>query len=100
MDHLVDVVGGVLNTSSLAGAALLGALVFGLASVVVVLIRRTTRRVGQHLSDVTALRFVSSLAQLLTYLVAFALCAHLVPELRVFGTALLAGASVFSLDVG
>ncbi|HZT56634.1 MAG TPA: mechanosensitive ion channel family protein [Burkholderiaceae bacterium] len=100
MDHLGDVARDALNRNSFVGAALLGALIFGLASVVVVLIRRTARRVGQHLSDVTALRFVSSLAQLLTYLIAFALCAHLVPELRVFGTALLAGASVFSVVVG
>ncbi|MBY0364665.1 hypothetical protein CDN99_15305 [Roseateles aquatilis] len=45
-------------------------------------------------------QFVSALAQVLAYLVAFVLYAHLVPELRALGTALLAGVSVVSVVVG
>jgi small-conductance mechanosensitive channel len=100
MDHLVDAAGGLLNPRSLVGAGFLGALVFALASVVVLLIRGTARRVGRHLSDVTALQFVSALAQLLTYVIGFVLYAHLIPELRALGTALLAGVSVVSVVVG
>ena len=96
----VDTVGGLLNPGSLVGAVFLGALLFVLASVVVILIRGGARRVGRHLSDVTALQFVSAFAQLLTYLVGFVLYAHLIPELRALGTALLAGVSVVSVVVG
>jgi len=64
------------------------------------LIRAGARRVGQHLSDVTALQFVSAFAQLLTYLIGFVLYAHLIPELRALGTALLAGVSAVSVVVG
>ena len=82
------------------GATLLAVLFLALASLVVVLIRSASRRVGKHLSDVTALQFVSALAQTGTYLIAFVLYAHLIPELRALGTALLAGVSVVSVVVG
>lgn len=100
MSYLADAVGGMLNPRSPVGAAFLGAIVFGLASTVVALIRRSARRVGEHLSDVTALRFVSSFSQVLTYLIGFVLYAHVVPELRALGTALLTGASVVSVVIG
>ncbi|QNP58770.1 mechanosensitive ion channel family protein [Paenacidovorax monticola] len=100
MDHLRNVSAGWLSPDSWVGAALLAVLFFVLASVVVLLIRGGTRRVERHLSDVTALQFVSALAQLLTYLVGFVLYAHLVPPLRALGTALLAGVSVVSVVVG
>lgn len=89
-----------LSPNSLVGAVLLAALIFVLASIVVMLIRRGTRRVERHLTDVTALGFVSALAQLLTYLFGFVLYAHLIPELRALGTALLAGVSVISVVLG
>jgi len=94
MDYLIDA------ARSLAGAAFFGVVFFGVATVVVVLIRRATRRVAEHLTDVTALGFVSALAQVVTYLIGFVLYAHLIPELRALGTALLAGASVISIVVG
>jgi len=62
MDHLTDAVGVLLNPRSLVGAAFLGALFFALASVVAALIRRSARRVEQHLSDITARGFVSAFA--------------------------------------
>jgi small-conductance mechanosensitive channel len=94
MDYLIDA------TRSLVGAAFLGAVFFGVATAVVVLIRRAARRVAEHLTDVTALGFVSALAQVLTYLIGFVLYDHLIPELRALGTALLAGAGVISVVVG
>lgn len=69
-------------------------------TVVVVLIRKGARQIEAHLTDVTAIQFVSSFAQVGTYLIGFMLYAHLVPELRALGTALLAGVSVVSVVLG
>jgi small-conductance mechanosensitive channel len=91
---------GWLNPNSVVGAVVLGVLAFALSFIVALLIRRGTRRIQQHLTDVTALGFVSAFAQLLTYLFGFVPYAHLIPELRAFGTALLAGVSVISVVVG
>jgi small-conductance mechanosensitive channel len=100
MSYLSDVIGTLFNPRSVVGAAFLGLLVFGIASVVVISIRGAARRMRPHLSDVTALQFVSAFAQLLTYLIGFVLYAHLIPELRALGTALLTGVSVVSVVVG
>ena len=89
-----------MNPRTFVGAVFIGALVFVLAFVAALLIRRTARQMGRHLTDVTALQFVSSLAQFLTYLFGFVLYAHLIPELRALGTALLAGVSVISVVAG
>ena len=75
------------------GAALYGVVVFALASLFALAIRRSTRRIERGLSDITVLQFVSVFAQFLAYLVGFVLYAHLVPPLRALGTALLAGAA-------
>lgn len=90
----------LMNPNALVGAVFLGVVFLLLATVVVMLIRRAARRVEIHLTDVTALRFVSAFAQVLTYLIGFVLYAHLVPELRALGTALLTGVSVVSVVVG
>ena len=82
------------------GAALYGVVVFALASLLALAIRRSTRRIERGLSDITVLQFVSVFAQFLAYLAGFVLYAHLVPPLRALGTALLAGASVASVVVG
>lgn len=100
VNSLSATVGGLLNPETPVGALLIGAVFFGLASVAVVLIRIGARRVERHLSDITALQFVSALAQLLAYLISFVLYAHLIPQLRALGTALLAGVSVVSVVVG
>jgi small-conductance mechanosensitive channel len=92
--------GDLLNPESLVGPIFLGALVLALTFVVAMLIRRGTRRVERHLTDVTALGFISSFAQLLTYLFGFVLYAHLIPELRALGAALLTGVSVISVVIG
>ncbi|MBV2234039.1 MAG: mechanosensitive ion channel family protein [Sterolibacterium sp.] len=73
---------------------------FVAATILAILIRRAARRLEAHLMDITALRFVSALAQVLIFLLGFVLYAHLVPELRSIGTALLAGVSVASVIVG
>jgi len=67
------------------------------APVMAIVVRTSARRVESRLSDFTGLRFASASAQVLSYVVAFILYAHLVPELRALGTALLAGSVSFLL---
>jgi small-conductance mechanosensitive channel len=101
MDYLLDAIHKeLLNPKSLIGALFYGLVFIGLTTVLAAMIRRAARRVEPRLSDVTGLRFVSAFAQLLSYLVGFVLYAHLIPELRALGTALLAGVSVVSVVVG
>lgn len=101
MTWLFDVVlGDLLDPKSLVGAMFYGALFMALATVVAAVIRKAAHRIEPRLSDATGLRFISAFAQLLAYLVGFILYAHLIPELRNLGTALLAGVSVVSVVVG
>lgn len=99
MDHVFAAT-RLLEGDSVAGAVALGMLVFALASLVNMLVRRATRRIGERLTDVTVLRFASTLVQWLVYLFGLVLFAHMIPALRAVGTALLAGASVLSIVVG
>jgi small-conductance mechanosensitive channel len=100
MDHWIENAAQLLQPGSAAGACFYGVVFLALASLAAWLIRRGAHRVERGLSNVTVLQFVSVFAQLLAYLVAFVLYAHLVPPLRALGTALLAGASVVSVVVG
>ncbi len=101
----MDQLGGALRAAVVDPKTLVGAVFWALifttvAVILTVAIRRAARRLEPHLSDLTGLRFVTALAQVLAYLVSFVLYAHLVPELRALGTALLAGVSVVSVVVG
>src|SRR5262245_10430616 len=101
MDHLLSALHtGIVNPNTIIGA-LVWALVFTAAAIIMtVAIRKAARRLEPHLSDQTGLHFIAAFAQLVAYLVSFVLYAHLVPELRALGTALLAGVSVVSIIVG
>jgi small-conductance mechanosensitive channel len=90
----------VLNPKTLTGAVAWGIVFMGIATVLATMIRRTAKTIAARLSDVTGLRFASALAQLGAYLLAAILYAHIVPELRALGTALLTGVSVVSIVVG
>ncbi len=70
------------------------------AIVIAAVIRKASRRVESRLSDVTGLHCITALTQVFAYLIATILFAHLVPELRALGTALLAGVCVASVVVG
>ncbi len=101
MNHLLS----KIYTDSLDPKTLIGALVFGVIFLVIAVfvsggISRITKRIESRLSDVTGLRFASALAHVLTYLLAFILYARLIPELRAFGTTLLAGVGVVSVVIG
>lgn len=98
--HLFQDFAALRDPRSLAGAAGLGLLMFVLAAAVALLIRRGARRIERHLSDATSLAFASKFAQFLAYVFAFVLYAHMIPQLRAIGTALLAGVSVVSVVLG
>jgi len=101
LDYLLDAIHkDLLDPKSLIGALFYGIIFVGLATVMAAVIRRSARRIEPRLTDVTGIRFVSAFAQVLVYLVGFILYAHLVPELRALGTALLAGVSVVSIVIG
>ncbi|MCJ7435172.1 MAG: mechanosensitive ion channel family protein [Anaerolineales bacterium] len=101
MNHLLDVIrSDLFNPKTLIGAVVWGVVFFCITTLMVVFIRRSARQIESRLSDITGIRFASAFAQVLSYLIGFILYAHLVPDLRAVGTALLAGASVISIVFG
>jgi small-conductance mechanosensitive channel len=88
------------DPSSLLGATALAVVFVAAAAILGALVSRLERRMERRLSDVTGLRFASAFMRVVAYLVAFVLYAHLVPQLRSLGTALLAGVSVVSIIIG
>jgi small conductance mechanosensitive channel len=86
---------------------LIGALIYLILFVIVaILISRAMRTVvhaamtrGGHL-DRTTVSFLQQMGSALTWIVMLILYAHLIPELRALGTALLAGASIASVVIG
>ncbi len=89
-----------LSPTTLAGALIYGLVFFFIALALATVVRVLARRTEKRLTDVTALRFATALTQVLIYGAAFVVYAHLIPELRALGTALLAGVSVVSLVLG
>lgn len=100
MPAMIERIGHFLDPGTTIGALVLAGVCFLLCSIGAVLVRRASRRVERNLSDVTVLKFVTVFVQSLLFLVGLVLYAHMVPGLRAFGTALLAGASVASVVVG
>ena len=90
----------LLDPTHVIGAAGWGAVFLIISLLLAAAVRRFARQMELRLSDVTGLRFACAFAQVLVYLVSFLLYAHLVPELRALGTALLAGVSVVSVVLG
>lgn len=90
----------LLNPATLLGAAFYGLVFLGIAMILGRLVRRFSRRVESHFTDVTGIAFASAFAQVVVFLVGFILYAHLIPELRALGTTLLAGVSVVSVVLG
>jgi moderate conductance mechanosensitive channel len=82
------------------GALLYGLVFLCIAVALAAIVRGISKRAEKHLTDVTSLRFAASLVEVLIFIVGFIIYAHLIPELRAIGTALLAGVSVISLVIG
>jgi small-conductance mechanosensitive channel len=101
MGNLFDVVRkDLLNPSALVGALVWGVIFLVIAFLLSAGIRRFARRIESRLSDITGLRFASSFAQVLAFVIAFILYAHLIPELRTLGKGLLTGVGVVSVVIG
>ena len=73
------------NPHTLIGSVCIGALFLIAAMGFAALVRRATRQVEAHLSDVTGLSFASAFGQVFAYVVALILYAHLIPDLRALG---------------
>lgn len=100
MDYFDDVLRLILDPKNLAGALFYAVIFLIIALMAGRLARLLARRSAQHLSDVTALNFVVQFLQVVIFLIALILYAHLIPALRAIGTALLTGVSVASVVVG
>jgi small-conductance mechanosensitive channel len=101
MNNMVDAIQhDFFNPHTSIGAVSLGVLFLLAAIALAGFVRRGARRLKPHLSDVTGLAFASAFGQVFVYLVALIFYAHLIPDLRAVGTALLAGAGVVSVVFG
>ena len=90
----------IFNPDTLIGAVAWGLVFLAIATGIAAGIRRFTRRVESHLTDVTGLRFAAAFAQVLAYVIAFIIYAHLIPELHDIQKTLLAGVGVVSVIIG
>jgi small-conductance mechanosensitive channel len=90
----------LLDTHTLLGASVWGVFFLVISTFLAAGIRRFERRVEAYLSDVTGVRFASAFGQVMAYVIGFILYAHLIPELRIVGTGLLAGVGVVSIVLG
>ncbi|HTS90117.1 MAG TPA: mechanosensitive ion channel family protein [Gemmatimonadales bacterium] len=90
----------LFNPGELTGALIYALIFGGLALLGSRAVRALVRRLAAHFPDPTGAVFLGQLAQVGVVLVTLILYAHLIPDLRAIGTALLAGASVLSLVLG
>ncbi len=89
-----------IDPTSLHGALVYGIIFFGLGVFAARIVRISLKRSRKFFPDTSEAIFVSQLLQVIVYVVALILYAHIIPALRALGTALLTGASVVSLVVG
>ncbi|MEJ0006708.1 MAG: hypothetical protein WDM77_10200 [Steroidobacteraceae bacterium] len=85
----------------------LGALLYFLIFVTIALVLTRTLRAAVHAAlskeahvDRTAINFAQQIGSVLIWMMMIILYAHLIPQLRALGTALLAGAGVASVVIG
>lgn len=95
----------ILQRDMFNPATFLGALFYGLVFFVIVmllgrLIRKLSKRVESHFTDVTGIAFASAFIQVVIFLIGFIFYARLIPALHSLGTTLLAGVSVVSVVLG
>jgi small conductance mechanosensitive channel len=92
--------GEFINPATLVGALFYAVVLFVLAWVGTRVLRLTMSRLEGGLLDRTTMRFFRHMGITLVWVLALIVYAHLIPELRSLGTALLAGASVASIVIG
>jgi small conductance mechanosensitive channel len=98
------VLGDLMNPATALGALAYAAAFFLSASLISRAVRLAVRKALAHPDwvsvDQTAALFLTQLAQISIYVLAFTYYAHVIPALRSLGTALLASAGVASVVVG
>jgi len=92
--------GEFVNPATVLGAIFYAVLFLFLASLGARSLRLTLVRLEDGLLDRTTARFLRRMGLTLIWVLAIILYAHLIPELRSLGTALLTGASVASIVIG
>lgn len=87
--------------------SLFGALIYFVVFIVLAMLLSRGLRLAVHAAmtrqghiDRTTINFVEQFGSALTWVIVLILYAHLIPELRAMGTALLAGASIASVVIG
>jgi small-conductance mechanosensitive channel len=88
------------DPSSLFGALVYAVIFFGLALFAARIVRISFKRGMKFFPDTAEATFVAQLLQVVVFLIAIILYAHVIPALRSLGTALLTGASVATVIVG
>ncbi len=99
-DLVASYLDSFFNPSTLPGAVLYAFLFLVLALLGTRLVGTLAARNAKFFPDRTVINFIAQLLQVAVFLVALILYAQLVPALRAFGTALLAGVSIVSIIVG
>jgi small-conductance mechanosensitive channel len=92
--------GEFFDPGTLFGAIFYALVFLGLAWLSLRSLRVTLERLEGRLLDHTTVKFLQHMGDALIWVLAVILFAHLIPELRSLGTALLTGASVASILVG
>jgi small-conductance mechanosensitive channel len=92
--------GEFVNPDTLLGAIFYALLFLSLAWLGAHSMRLVLVRLEEGLLDRTTARFLLRISLTLIWVLAFILYAHLIPELRSLGTALLTGVSVASIVIG
>jgi small-conductance mechanosensitive channel len=92
--------GEFINPDTLFGAIFYALVFLGLAWLSLRSLRVTLDRLEGGLLDRTTVKFLQRMGTALIWALAVVLYAHLIPELRSLGTALLTGVSVASILVG
>jgi small conductance mechanosensitive channel len=93
----------LLDPNSPWGAIALGVVILAAAVVVARLLHRWANKLASQsppLIDATAVSFFGQLSQVVCFLIALLIYAHLVPALQRFGQAMLASAGLVSLVIG
>ncbi|ARA92809.1 hypothetical protein AWN76_006280 [Rhodothermaceae bacterium RA] len=102
IDNFID--NTIIDPNTLWGA-IFYAIIFAILSFLAARVLRMAthhalRRVPGVMVDAAAITYLSQLTQIMIFILAFSFYAHLIPQLRSLGTALLASVSVASIVIG
>lgn len=90
----------LLDVNFLIGAIFWGSFLLIASVTLNHILRRLSKKVEQRYANPTEVHFAVSLLQIINYILAAAIYANIVPELKAIGSTLLAGAGLLSVAVG